>query len=364
MGFMDFLADRTYKHGNEVDRDYQKRCDKKIKELCGGFTPNDNFKKRVKKFKVDDDQSNTYEKHILRFECKYGLLKYENIENRLDELLQMDVETLSGLRASQNTSKFKTQKDIEDFMGEGYESKFKGTLKSEYRNYFKKQVHGHESSKMERKDDFKINKQKAHLASQDKNKTNVSSKVMVTRFHRIQQEREEELKKEKQEREKQAEKFRQEEARKRRMNSESSKRKLNQNDAPKKESIPKEKLNLIKRGSADVEVFTNVKSNTALASTALFLATGVFVGEAKEEMKWIKTKLEIKDDRIIIKKPYSYHKYKDFYKFNVFEDDDGFYVICITLKDKRLIVRTNEEYLGELIVDKINNQNLSYERVI
>ena len=134
-------------------------------------------------------------------------------------------------------------------------------------------------------------------------------------------------------------------------------------DIPKKENIPKEKLNLIRRGSADVEVYTNVKSNTALASTALFLATGVLVGEAKEEMKWVKTRVEIKDDRIIIKKPYSYHKYKDFYKFQAFEEDDDYYIV-ITLKENKIILKTEEKYLGEVIVDKINGQRLSYDRVI
>ena len=125
--------------------------------------------------------------------------------------------------------------------------------------------------------------------------------------------------------------------------------------------IPKEKSNLIRRGHADVEVYTKVKSNTALASAALFLATGVLLGEAKEEMKWVKTKLEIKDDRIIIKKPYSYHKYKDFYEFRVAEED-GTYFIFITLKDETIIIKTKEEYLGELIVDKINAQGLAYDR--
>ena len=35
MGITDFFANRTIKHDMEVDKDYMKRCEVKIKELCG-----------------------------------------------------------------------------------------------------------------------------------------------------------------------------------------------------------------------------------------------------------------------------------------------------------------------------------------
>ena len=131
----------------------------------------------------------------------------------------------------------------------------------------------------------------------------------------------------------------------------------------KNDEIPKEKLNLIKRGRADIEIYTKVKSNTALASTALFLATGVLVAEAKEEMKYVKTQIQIKDDRIIIKRPYIYHKYNDFRFFKVDQEDD-YYLFYIGFSDEELIhFKTKEKYLVEIIMDKINETGLQYEHV-
>ena len=116
--------------------------------------------------------------------------------------------------------------------------------------------------------------------------------------------------------------------------------------------------------SVDIEIFKKVKSNTALASTALFLATGVFVGQAKEEMKYVRTKLNIKDDGIEIKNPYSYHKFIDFSGFKLDKEDNN-YLYYIVLSDKEMIhFRTKNEDLREVILDKINSTSgLTYEYV-
>lgn len=107
--------------------DYQRQCEAKIKELCGGFLPNDEFVKRAVKFNHESSKANTFEKSVLKHECEDGTLTLEGIEDRLDELLQLDCETLDlKIRSNQkqDTSKFKTQLDIERFMGDEYAVKY------------------------------------------------------------------------------------------------------------------------------------------------------------------------------------------------------------------------------------------------
>lgn len=107
--------------------DYQRQCEAKIKELCGGFLSNDEFVQRAVKFNHESSKANTFEKSVLKHECEDGTLTLEGIEDRLDELLQLDCETLDlKIRSSQkqDTSKFKTQLDIERFMGDEYAVKY------------------------------------------------------------------------------------------------------------------------------------------------------------------------------------------------------------------------------------------------
>lgn len=107
-----------------------KLCEEKIKNLCGGFIPNDNFRNRACKYKSEDNPSNSYEKSILKHECKNQTLPFENIESRLNELLQLDAKTLDlKIRMEgMDTSKFKTQEDIEKFMGPDYTQKYHNKL--------------------------------------------------------------------------------------------------------------------------------------------------------------------------------------------------------------------------------------------
>ena len=87
------------------------------------------------------------------------------------------------------------------------------------------------------------------------------------------------------------------------------------------------------------------------------------VAEAKEEMKWVKTRIEIKEDRIIIKRPYIYHKYKDFRYFKVDQEDD-YYLFYIGFSNEELIhFRTKEKCLVDIIMDKIEQTSLQYEYV-
>ena len=42
--------------------DYQKACENKIKELCGGFTPSDYFTEKAYSYKYEKNPSNNNEK--------------------------------------------------------------------------------------------------------------------------------------------------------------------------------------------------------------------------------------------------------------------------------------------------------------
>ena len=49
--------------------DYQKACENKIKELCGGFTPSDYFTEKAYSYKYEKNPSNNNEKAILKDGC-------------------------------------------------------------------------------------------------------------------------------------------------------------------------------------------------------------------------------------------------------------------------------------------------------
>lgn len=102
---------------------YQKDCEKRIDELCRGFFYNDAFINRAALYKDTTSLSNDFEKSVLKHECEEGKLKLEDIESRLDELLQLDCKTLDitiRFNRHQDTSRFKTQEDIERFLGPEY----------------------------------------------------------------------------------------------------------------------------------------------------------------------------------------------------------------------------------------------------
>ena len=89
----------------------QKRAEDKIDELCGGFLGNDNFNDLLEKNNLKGTISNLNFKSILKNEVKNKTLDYEDIENRLNELMKLDVATLDNkIRIShkQDTSLFKT----------------------------------------------------------------------------------------------------------------------------------------------------------------------------------------------------------------------------------------------------------------
>ena len=100
--------------------DEQKMAENRINELCGGFLGNDRFKDMLEKNNLDNSTSNVFYKNVLKNEVKNNTLNYEDIENRLDELMKLDVGSLDKIRHKDDTSLFKTQQDINDFLGAEY----------------------------------------------------------------------------------------------------------------------------------------------------------------------------------------------------------------------------------------------------
>ena len=111
--------------------DEQKKAEDKIDELCGGFLSNEKFKNKLKENNLDISTSNLSYKNVLKNEIKNKTLNYEDIESRLDELMNLDVDTLVNkirIKNNQDTSLFKTQQDIQDFMGSDYTEKYNKSI--------------------------------------------------------------------------------------------------------------------------------------------------------------------------------------------------------------------------------------------
>lgn len=108
---------------------YQKECEAKIEELCGGFFYNDNYEERLRLHKrTTKSISHDRVKSVLEHECEDGKLELEDIESRLDELLDLDCNTLDlkiRMTNKEDTSKFKTQEDIDKYMGPEYATEYR-----------------------------------------------------------------------------------------------------------------------------------------------------------------------------------------------------------------------------------------------
>ncbi len=110
----------------------KKKAETKIEELCGGVLGNKNFQNKLIENNLNETTANGNYKRVLKNEIKNGSLNYDDIESRLDELMKLDVTTLDlkiRMRHEQDTALFKTQEDINDFMGEEYSEKYNKYLK-------------------------------------------------------------------------------------------------------------------------------------------------------------------------------------------------------------------------------------------
>ena len=138
----------------------QKMAENKIEELCGGFLGNDTFKDKLEKNNLDESTSNVYYKSILKNEIKNKTLDYENIESRLDELMKLDVDALNNkIKNKQDTSLFKTQEDINDFLGAKYTEKHNKSIeKARVKNLKKERKEAEKRVKNFEKENDKIRK--------------------------------------------------------------------------------------------------------------------------------------------------------------------------------------------------------------
>ena len=312
---------------NEIKKD--RDIDKKV----NNFFDNSEYIKRITLRYAHDSVDINKIKAVIRSEMDNPDYESFKINQRFMELLKMDVNTVYDLHLKGvDTSQFVLQKDLDNYFGESYAKKYQ----KEYDEMYAKSEHATpiKNVKTLPKDYIKPKKEepvkfgpKLKGYSSHVNKSHKKRERVSEDKHNTDYEKEEVA-------------------------------------SAKKDDIPKEKRKLIRKGHADIEIFKKVKSNTALASAALFLATGVLVAEAKEEMKWVKTKLEIKDYGIKIKRPYLFHKYSDFRYFKVNQEDD-YYLFSIGFDDENLIhFRTKEKYLHEVIMEKIQETNLSYESLL
>lgn len=115
------------------------------------------------------------------------------------------------------------------------------------------------------------------------------------------------------------------------------------------------KIQLPKSGEVEIEIIKNVKSNTALASAALFLTTGIFLAGAKEENKWVKTTLKFDTEKIEIKNPHFKIKYKDMKKIQIRQDNDWNLFHVAFDNNKEIYFKTKYEYLYEILNENLNH---------
>ena len=163
----------------------QKRAEDKIDELCGGFLGNDNFNDLLEKNNLKGTISNLNFKSILKNEVKNKTLDYEDIENRLNELMKLDVATLDNkIRIShkQDTSLFKTQQDINDFLGEEYTEKYYESIEKAKEKNLEKERKKAEKEEAKRVKELEKEKQRAEKEEEQRIKNLEKRKAKIKKL--------------------------------------------------------------------------------------------------------------------------------------------------------------------------------------
>lgn len=229
----------------------------------------------------------------------------------------MDVNTLYDMSLkSIDTSKFIVQKDLDDYFGDEYAEKFDIEREDLNNN---PSYENHENITPLPKDYMK-KKPEETVKFGPKRKASYSTKInqSAERLKKLYEE-----------------------------DSSDAQTHVKENKSVKKEIPFKSKV--------DIEIFTNIKSNTSLASAALFLATGVLLAEAKEEMKWVKTTLKFDMEKIEIKNPHYKIKYKDMKKIQIGQDNDWNLFHVAFENNKEIYFKTKYEYLYEILNENLNH---------
>ena len=71
----------------------EKEFEKKLKELCGGITNNDNFRAKLEAHGLSTNTPNLQYKNILKKEYSLGKINIDTVEERLDELMSENLST-------------------------------------------------------------------------------------------------------------------------------------------------------------------------------------------------------------------------------------------------------------------------------
>ena len=114
----------------------EKEFDEKLKNYVGGISISPYFIKKAEEHGKSVIQANyLYVKKILKDEFEYGTLSADNIEHRLDELMDLDTSSIKYdvLDKGYDTSLIKTPEDLQDFLKVTFEGKSDKSLNKEYR---------------------------------------------------------------------------------------------------------------------------------------------------------------------------------------------------------------------------------------
>ena len=142
----------------------QKEAEDKIDELCGGFLGNEKFQNKLEENNLEITTANGPYKNVLKDEIKNKTLDYIDIESRLDELMKLDAATLDHkirIRHKQDTSLFKTQQDINEFMGDEYTEKYYRSIEKAKAKNLEKERKKAEKEEAKRIKELEKEKQKA-----------------------------------------------------------------------------------------------------------------------------------------------------------------------------------------------------------
>ena len=124
-------------------KNIKKEFDNQLKFYIGSFRGSEDFKKRLIRHNKMFGDTNLYSiKNILKNEFENGNLALEDVEERIDELLELDVLALQHdvVGKKRDSSVIKTQEDLNNYLGSEYISKFKKKVdrKSKGEELFKK----------------------------------------------------------------------------------------------------------------------------------------------------------------------------------------------------------------------------------
>ena len=110
--------------------------DEKLRYYVGGMSPSKYYLAKLRERNINPlDANSVYTKKILKKEYENGKLSIHAIEERIDELLGLDIRTIkyNVLDKGYDTSLIKTPENIQNFLEETLDGKANQTFNKEYR---------------------------------------------------------------------------------------------------------------------------------------------------------------------------------------------------------------------------------------